>query len=133
MLQVVSYFHQKFIKTHFTSVKNVILKKLIFINKKKIQKTRRLYFVLTLTVEVINYVEPVLVLFLFLALFLYGGIWIMQAGWYTSRLRSWFIVFCRGTKTCCVRSREDVPIRSRSDLQARMHHYRVSKCVLLHG
>lgn len=60
MLHIVSYFHQKLIKAHFMSVKNLILKKLIFINKKKIQKTRRFYFVLALIVEVINYVELVL-------------------------------------------------------------------------
>lgn len=69
----------------------------------------------------------------FTALFLHGGIWIMQAGRHTSRLRGGFIIFRRGTETRGLRSWENFPIRSGDNLQAGVYHHCVSKCLLLYG
>jgi len=69
---------------------------------------------------------------LFSAIFLYGGIRVVQAGWYVPRLWGWLAIISGGIKTRGIRTRENCTIRAGCYLQAGMHYHCIPKCVLLY-
>lgn len=70
---------------------------------------------------------------IFSAVLLHRGVWIVQTGWYVSRLRGRSAFVGGGIETRCSRARENHEIRTGHHVQAGMHHYRLSECVLLYG
>ena len=68
----------------------------------------------------------------FPALFLHGGIWLVQAGGRFTGVRSRSAVVDRRAEACGRRARKDLPIRAGHHRQAGVHYHGISECVLLH-
>jgi len=68
----------------------------------------------------------------FSAVFLYGGIRVVQAGRYVPCLWGWLVIIGGGIKTRGIRTRENRTIRTGCHLQAGVYYHCIPKCVLLY-